>query len=308
MKILIYGTGAMGSIYAALFKEAGYDVYAVDPWKDHINSINLNGLKIEGASGNRIVKNIKALNIIPKDIFFDLIIVATKASGIEKAALEISKIDQVNNSNVLTIQNGLGSSEKLKNYILEKNILLGVADGFGASIKSPGHVHHNAMKLIRIGEMNSKLTDRLNKIVKIWLNAGFNVKKYKNINQLIWEKFICNVTFSGPCTVYKCSIGELMSNDERWSVAIGCAKEVYNIAKLKKIKLSFEEPVGYVTEFGLKMPNAKPSMLLDHQVKRKSEIDFINGKVAEMGNELNFETPYNFMLSTIIKKNEDDFN
>ena len=55
------------------------------------------------------------------------------------------------------------------------------------------------------------------------------------------------------------------------------------------------------------MPNAKPSMLLDHESKRKSEIDFINGKVAEMGNDLDMPTPYNLMLSEIIKIKEKSF-
>ena len=71
--------------------------------------------------------------------------------------------------------------------------------------------------------------------------------------------------------------------------------------------LSFNDPIKYVTEFGKKMPNAKPSMLLDHLSKRKSEIDFINGKVEMMGKELNIETPYNFMMSTIVRKKEENF-
>ena len=75
----------------------------------------------------------------------------------------------------------------------------------------------------------------------------------------------------------------------------------------KNIPLSFENPIEYVTDFGSKMPNAKPSMLLDHESKRKSEIDFINGKVAEMGNDLDMPTPYNLMLSEIIKIKEKSF-
>ena len=56
--------------------------------------------------------------------------------------------------------------------------------------------------------------------------------------------------------------------------------------------------------FGLKMPKAKPSMYLDHLSKRKSEIDFINGRVEIMGEELNIKTPYNFILSSIVRQKE----
>ena len=41
------------------------------------------------------------------------------------------------------------------------NILLGVAQGFGAAMKGPGHAHHNNMSMIRIGEMNGGITQRL---------------------------------------------------------------------------------------------------------------------------------------------------
>ena len=60
MKIMIFGTGAMGSIYAGLFADDGHEVWAVDLWQDHIDAINSTGLRVEGASGDRTVKGIRA--------------------------------------------------------------------------------------------------------------------------------------------------------------------------------------------------------------------------------------------------------
>ncbi len=61
MKITIIGLGAMGSIYAALFAAAGYEVIAYDPWVEHIDAINKKGLSIESPSGTYTIKNIKRL-------------------------------------------------------------------------------------------------------------------------------------------------------------------------------------------------------------------------------------------------------
>ena len=306
MNILVYGIGAMGSIYATLLSKAGNSVYVVDKWQDHIKAIKEKGLKVEGASGNNLATNLLASHSVPQNIIFDLIIVSTKASGVGSAGFDIKNVIN-NNTIVLTIQNGLGSSDKIINSIPKNNILLGVADGFGASIIKPGHVHHNSMKLIRIGEFSGGISKRLKLIESIWSDAGFNVKAYEDINQLIWEKFVCNVTFSAPCTVYNCTIGELMKSEQLWRVAIGCAKEAYEIARIKDVPLSFNDPIKYVKEFGKKMPSAKPSMLLDHLSRRKSEIDFINGRVEILGKELNIETPYNFMMSTIVRRLEENF-
>ena len=56
------------------------------------------------------------------------------------------------------------------------------------------------------------------------------------------------------------------------------------------------------------MPNARPSMLLDHISNRKSEIDFINGMVVKLGKQNQIETPFNFMISEIIRIKEKNFN
>ena len=303
MNILIYGIGAMGSIYASQLSKQGNKVFVIDKWEEHINEINKNGLKVEGASGNNIYKSLIASTKVPQNINFDIIVISTKASGVKNAASELRTIVK-DNTIVISIQNGIGSSDEIGNHIPKKHLMTGVADGFGASIIKPGHIHHNAMKLIRFGELDGGITKRLNLIKDLWLKAGFNVAAYENINQLIWEKFICNVTFSAPCTVYNCSVGELIKNKSYWKVASGCTLEAYEISKLKGITLSFDKPLKYVKDFGEKMPNAKPSMLLDHLSKRKSEIDFINGRVELMGKEVGVKTPYNFILSSIVRNNE----
>ena len=60
MKIGVIGAGAMGSVYAALMADAGHEVWAIDTWADHVNAINTNGLRVGGASGERVVRTVRA--------------------------------------------------------------------------------------------------------------------------------------------------------------------------------------------------------------------------------------------------------
>ena len=48
MKIAVIGAGAMGSIYAARFAQAGHSVVAIDTWADHVDAINTHGLRVDG--------------------------------------------------------------------------------------------------------------------------------------------------------------------------------------------------------------------------------------------------------------------
>lgn len=306
MKIAIIGVGAMGSVYAALLADAGHEVFAVDVWKEHVNAIRERGLRVEGASGDRTVTSIQAATEPTEADGADLYIIATKAAGVGTAARAIRPL-MGPKSLVLTIQNGLGAGERIAEHMPVDNVLLGVAEGFGASMRGPGHAHHNGMNLIRIGEIGGGLTERLHDVAAVWQGAGFNVKAFEDINQLIWEKFLCNGTFSAPCCVFDCTIGELMADPDQWPVALGCTQEIYELGLAKGIAFSFDDPVAYVTAFGARMPNARPSMLLDHHAERPSEIDAINGMAVTLGREIGISTPYNETLTAVVKGREAGF-
>lgn len=307
MKILVMGVGAMGSVYAALLADAGHEVWAVDTWREHVDAINTRGLRLEGASGNRVVTSIRATTDVTDVGPCDLCLIATKASAVGAAARAAAPVIGAG-ALVLTIQNGLGSGERISRHIPSDNVLLGVADGFGASMKAPGHAHHNAMKLIRIGELAGGMTPRLKHLEKVWQEAGFDARVFENITQLIWEKFLCNVTFSAPCTVFNETVGELMADPEHWAIALGAMNEAFAIARAKSILLGFEDPAAYVTAFGEGMPKARPSMLLDHMAGRVSELDAINGIVPVLGREVGIETPYNDTLTAILRQRESRFS
>ncbi|NKB52528.1 MAG: 2-dehydropantoate 2-reductase [Rhizobiaceae bacterium] len=311
MKVTIVGAGAMGSVYAALFADTSTngqenEVWAIDVWEQHVAAINDGGLRVEGASGDRTVTTVRASSDVADAGESDLFIIATKASGVGAAARSIAPYLSPN-SLVLTIQNGLGAGERIAEFMPVENVLLGVAEGFGASIKGPGHAHHNAMNLIRIGEMNGGLTPRLKMIEKLWQGAGFKAKAFGDIQQLIWEKYLCNSTYSAPCTAFNCTMGELQASPEKWAIAVGCALEVYQLGKAKGINFSFSDPIAYVREFGARMPDARPSMLLDNLAERKSEIDAINGMAPVLGEELGIATPYNQTLSAVVRDRESKF-
>jgi 2-dehydropantoate 2-reductase len=306
MKIAIFGVGAMGSVYAGLMAEAGHEVWAVDIWQAHVDAINQSGLRVEGASGDRVVKGIRATSNASEVGECDLYVLATKASGVGPAAQAIAPLMGLE-SMVITIQNGLGAGERIAEFMDTDRVLLGVADGFGASMKGPGQVHHSAMNLIRVGEMNGGMSERLRRITSIWQEAGFNAKAFDDIDQLIWGKYICNVAFSGPCTVFDRTLGELMADPASWAIAQGCALEVQALGQARNIAFNFDDPIEYITAFGKKMPDARPSMLLDHHAKRLSEIDAINGMAVELGKQLGIPTPYNEVLTAVIRQREADF-
>ena len=158
-KIAIVGTGAMGSVYAGLLADAGHEVWAIDAWKEHVDAINTKGLTVEGASGNRTV-HLNATTDSAQAGPCDLVIIATKAADVEAAARSVAPLLKAGTP-VLTIQNGLGSADKVADIVGAERVLIGVVGGFGASLKGPGHAHHNGMEFLRLGEMRGGVSSRL---------------------------------------------------------------------------------------------------------------------------------------------------
>jgi len=302
MKIAVVGCGAMGSVYAALLATAGHEIWAIDSWKEHIDAIKANGLHLEGASGDRIVR-INATTDAAEAGPCDVVILATKAMHVEKAARSMQPLLRPDTV-VLSIQNGLGGPDTAARILGRERVLVGVVGGFGASMKAPGHAHHNGWELVRLGELAGPISPRLETVAEIWRSGGFRVKCFDDIDQLIWEKLVCNVCFSGTCAITQRTIIEVIDDPDAWQVASRCATEAFNVARARGIKLDFTDPVTYVRAFGMKIPNARPSMLLDHMAGRMSEIDAINGAIPLAAKAAGFSAPYNEVVSALVRAKE----
>ena len=299
MKIAVVGAGAMGSVYAGILGDAGNEVWAVDVWAEHVEAMRTRGLVVEGASGNRTVR-LNATSDPAEVGECDLVVIATKAMNVEAAA-EAARPLIGRDTVVLPIQNGLGSADRVAAVLGEERVAIGVVGGFGASIVGPGHVHHNGWELVRLGERGGPATDRIRTIAKTWADAGFRVQVYDDVEQLVWEKLVCNVCFSGTCAILERPIRDVLDDPAAWQVASGCAREAYDVARARGVDLTFDDPDAYARAFGEKIPGARPSMLLDLLAGRPCEIDVINGAIPPAARELGLEAPVNETVTALVR-------
>ena len=301
-KVAIVGCGAMGSVYAALMADAGHEVHAVTLWPDHAEAMAKGGLRCEGISGDRTVR-LYASTTTDGIGVCDLVIIATKAFDVE-AASRASVPLLGPNTVVQSIQNGLGSPEIAAPIVGADRLAVGVVGGFGASIRAPGHVHHNGMEMIRFGAFAGLPRRQLEASAAIWESAGFKVALFEDIKQMVWEKLIMNVTFSGTSCITELTIGQIMDDPDAWQVARGCAEEAVAVARAAGVRLDVGEPIAHIRKLGGKIPNARPSMLLDFLARRRGEIDAINGAIPRLGKPLGVPTPVNDTVVGLVRARE----
>jgi len=304
-KVAIIGCGAMGSVYAALMADAGHEIHAVTLWPDHAAAMAAHGLRVEGASGDRTVR-LHAGTTTDGIGACDLVIIATKAFDVEAAARSLLPL-LAGHTLVQTIQNGLGSAERVAPIVGAERLAVGVVGGFGASLRAPGHVHHNGMEMVRFGSYAGLPHAQLEAGAALWESAGFKVKLFNDVRQMVWEKLIMNVTFSASCCLTGLTIGEVMDDPNAWPVARACAEEAVAVAKAAGIRLDVGDPIEHIRHLGGRIPQARPSMLLDHLARRRSEIDVINGAIPREGAKVGVAAPVNSTLVALVKARESGF-
>jgi 2-dehydropantoate 2-reductase len=133
------------------------------------------------------------------------------------------------------------------------------------------------------------------------------VRLFDDVRRMVWEKLIMNVTFSASCCLTGMTIGEVMRNPDAWRVARGCADEAIAVAAAAGIGLEVGDPIEHIRRLGGKIPDARPSMLLDHLARRRSEIDVINGAIPREGARVGVATPVNTTVVALVKARESGF-
>ena len=108
MKITVLGAGAMGSLYGGFLAEAGNEVWLLDIWKEHVDTIREHGLSMEGVSGKRVITNVHATDTPSNIGQSELVIVFVKSTMTDLAVKESKELIGADTT-ILTLQNGLGN-------------------------------------------------------------------------------------------------------------------------------------------------------------------------------------------------------
>ena len=299
MKIAVIGAGAMGSIFGGLLKESGEDVTFIDIYKEHMEEIAKNGLFLEMPDGTlKTIKGIKTAispNGLPK---MDLIIIFVKSTSTREATYEAKELVS-DNTLFLTLQNGLGNAETIAEVVGKEKVLLGVTT-CGGTFLSPGKIRFAGKGDTFIGGLKIK-QERVKPIVDIFNHAGLPTFYREDVLGLVWDKLFVNVAINPVTAITGLKNGELLNYEETKKVMKGLVEEAVYVAKKRGIERNAEEVYKHCLDVAKKTEKNISSMLQDIIRGRKTEIDTINGKIVEYGRDLDIKTPYNEVITYLVK-------
>ena len=169
LKVGVLGAGAMGCLFGGLLAEKGLNVTLIDVWKEHVDTINKNGLKMDGHGGDRFIK-VKATSDPSSVGVVDAVIVMCKATSLEPALKSVKNIIGEKTA-FMSFQNGFGHEAFMQEIVGTEKVLGGTTTQ-ASNILGPGHIMNHASLPAWIGEYEGGMSDRVKDIADTFTAYG----------------------------------------------------------------------------------------------------------------------------------------
>lgn len=296
----VVGAGPVGCIVAAFLAKGGYEVILCDVVRELLVPALDPGIIIEGAVNlkqpvTRICDNIDDL----ADYHPDIIIIAVKANALSLIASAIEGFYK-EGMYIVSWQNGIDTELEIAAVLSRKATMRAVVN-YGCGLIAPAHVQipfHHPPHYIQ--ELDPQSEAAAKAIAAAFTDSGLETLHTENINSMVWRKSVLNACMNPVCAVTGLTMAQAMNDPIVFQIVDALVKECIQVARANEIDLGWEfYPNGI--EYMRKAGKHKPSMLMDIENKRRTEIDFINGKFVEYGERAGIATPYNKTLKSLVK-------
>ncbi|MCX5703814.1 MAG: 2-dehydropantoate 2-reductase, partial [Candidatus Omnitrophica bacterium] len=264
-----------------------------------------NGLSLEGVWGNWSAQ-VKATTEVKEIAQADLIIICVKSYDTKEALMQARPLVG-NNTGVLTIQNGIGNIEIIAEAVGADKVIGGVTNQ-GATLLDIGHIRHAGKGETVIGRQDGKIPVEMRAIREALNKVGLEARISRDIKGLLWSKLIINVGINALTAITRLNNGKLVEFEGTRKILREAVTEATRIAKRKRIKLIYDDPLAKVEAVCDATAANVSSMLQDVLRKKRTEIDFINGVIVRQAQELGIATPVNSLLVDLVKTIEASYD
>jgi 2-dehydropantoate 2-reductase len=294
MNILIIGTGALASLFAARLVQAGYSITMLGTWQEGLNALRSNGVRLLDTNGIEQQFKVRVTDD-PRDcVGTKYAIVLVKAWQTERAAGQLAEC-LADDGLALTLQNGLGNYETLTQSLGLNRVALG-STTTGATLLGAGSVRPGGEGIISIGRNQA-----LGPLEAALKSANFNVQLVDDPQGLIWGKLIVNAAINPLTALLKIPNGELLKRPSARTLMGALANEAASVAYAENIHLPFDDPVAAVEEVARKTAANNSSMLQDVLRGAPTEIDAICGAIVKTAEKHHMGAPANWACWQLVK-------
>jgi 2-dehydropantoate 2-reductase len=296
-EILIVGTGAMANLFAARLSHIRR-VSLLGTWEEGLSAIEHQGIRVLEMDGDESRARVSVVRDPGELSAIQFALVLVKSWQTERAARSLARC-LAEDGVALTLQNGLGNLEILREILGEERAALGVTTT-GATLLEPGVVRHGGNGPITLGphEQNQPFEILLKQ-------AGFDVQREDDLDGLIWSKLAVNAAINPLTALLEMRNGQLLAQEATRELMRSAAQEVARLADVLGIHLATNDPAGFALQVAERTSANVSSMLQDMQRGAPTEIDAICGAIVGIAGKHDMDTPINWALWKLVRAKAD---
>jgi 2-dehydropantoate 2-reductase len=329
LNFLIVGAGAIGCLVGGNLATAGHAVTLVGRPR-FVETVRDHGLVLTDASGSRQIRDIEVVGSLAEaynavDRRYDLIVLTVKSYDTDAALAELQAAIQAAkapSSVILSLQNGVGNEEALVNAWGSAQVLAGVITT-PVSIATPGIIQiERPSYFIGLSAWHPAMPRALQDATEHALQeAGFTVVVYPEAQGMKWTKLLMNLVGNATSAILDEPPLEIFADPTLVDLELEAWREtlrVMNRGGIAPVNLG-HYPFRWLAPLIRWLPKSllrgifrtqvsgargkkMPSLHIDLSAgKKRSEVGWLNGAVAQKGKELGIATPVNQMLTDILQ-------
>jgi len=296
--VCVVGGGAVGSLFAAnLARLEDVEVWAYDLFREHVEAINRDGLRLSGAG--EVLGRLTATSDPDELPDCDFGIVATKAMHTE-AAVQATAAAFADGC-VATVQNGLGNEEAIARHT--ERVIRGTTFPAGKLVE-PGHVQWDVKGDTTLGPFEPRPApfEEIERLADACTRAGMPTAAVRDARGPQWRKVIFNAATNPVGALTRLTHGRVCEDPELRRLVSGLVDEGKAVAAAQQIELDAdpEDLIDHAAKPEVAYDH-KASMLQDVEARRPTEIDYLNGGIVRFGAEHGVPTPLNRAIWSLVK-------
>ncbi|MGE5252299.1 MAG: ketopantoate reductase family protein [Bacteroidota bacterium] len=284
--ILIAGTGALATLFAARLSAAGHSVCMLGSWQNGLRSLRSRGARLVDREGREQAFPVSVTDDPAEIRAAGLALVLVKSWQTERAAEQLARC-LTPGGLAVTLQNGIGNREQLVEALGAERVALGTTTT-GATLLGPGLVRAGGE-----GTISIEGHPALGPLHRALRSAGFRVRVIDDAGSLIWGKLVINAAINPLTALLHVTNGELLKRPAARGLMAELAQETAAIAAAERVHLPFEDPVAAAEEVARDTAGNHSSMFQDVRRGARTEIDAICGAVTARGQRYGIPTPVN---------------
>ncbi len=299
-RFAVVGAGPVGCIVAAFLARGGHEVTLCDVVPELLAPALDPGIVLEGAESFRqaVTRTCPVVDdLAPWDP--EVIFITVKANALPLIASALEGFLGPERY-VVSWQNGIDTERELARTLGRARVMRAVVN-YGCGLLAPGRVRipfHHPPHYVQ--ELDPAGRAAALAVAEALTACGLPTRHTDQIVSMVWRKTVMNASMNPVCALTRLTMSRAMSDPIVFAIVQALVQECIRIARANEILLGwdyFEEAMAYMRGAG----DHKPSMLMDIEAGRRTEIDYINGKFIEYAERAGLDAPFNRTMRALVK-------